>query len=125
METSEMTKSTLKMTLALAAAGLFASAAHAGPLTLNEAQLDSVAAGGVETTDGFVCPVIKTDAVLNSDKGGVIGTTQGGDTVYYTIGGPNVTVPEGATNEGFPGEGNFLTPGDVGYTAIWNLDNAP
>lgn len=120
-----MRKSTLKMTLALAAGGLFASTAYAGPVTLTEAQLDSVAAGGTETTDGFVCPVISTDAVLNSPKGDTIGTTQGGDTVYYTIGGPDVTVPEGATTEGFPGEGNFLTPGDDGYTAIWNLDNAP
>lgn len=119
-----MTKSTLKMALALIAGGLFASTAYAEPVSLTDTQMDSVAAGGVEKVDGFVCPVIKTSAVTNSPKGMPIGTTQGGETVYYTIGGPDVAVPEGATNEGFPGDGNFLTPGDIGYTAIWDRANA-
>jgi hypothetical protein len=34
--------------------------------------------------------------------------------------------PARATNSGFPSvEGSFGTPGDEGYTAIWNYDNAP
>ena len=72
-------------------------------------------AAGVEKTDGFVCPVISTDAVLNSPKGAAIA---GGD---YTIGGPNVSVPVHATNgdgTGSPG-GAHRAPGDTDYTAIW------
>lgn len=68
-----------------------------------------------EFTDGFVCPVISTDAVLNSPKGGAIA---GGD---YTIGGPTVTVPLHATNDdgaGSPG-GDHARPGDTTYTAVW------
>lgn len=118
-----MTKSTMKAALALIAGGLFASTAYANPVTLNSAQLDSVAAGGVEKVDGFVCPVITTDAVLVAPNGGSIGFVDGVE--YYTIGGPDVAVPEGATNEGFPGQGNFLMPGDVGYSAIWDRANAP
>jgi len=72
-------------------------------------------AAPVEKTDGFVCPVIKTDAVLNSPRGGAIA---GGD---YTIGGPDVSVPLHATNAngaGSPG-GAHSSPGDTDYTAIW------
>jgi len=95
---------------------LLASGAYAGPITLTEAQLDAVAAGGVGTEIGFVCPVISTDAVLNSPKGGAI---YGGD---FTILGPTVYVPVRATNDngaGAPG-GPHVGPGDTGYTAIWN-----
>ena len=73
------------------------------------------ASAAVEKTDGFVCPVISTDAVLNSPKGGAIA---GGD---YTIGGPNVSVPIHATNDdgaGSPG-GDHAAPGDTTYTAVW------
>lgn len=86
------------------------------PLTLSDDQMDAVAAGGVEKVDGFVCPVISTDAVLNSPKGaGPIGE---GD---YTIIGPNVSIPLHATNgdgTGTPG-GSHSNPGDTDYTAIW------
>lgn len=118
-----MTKAMMKIALALFAGSVFASGAYAAPLSLTDAQMDSVAAGGVDKVDGFVCPVITTDAVLVAPNGGSIGEVDG--TQYYTIGGPDVAVPEGATNEGFPGQGNFLTPGDVGYTAIWDRANAP
>nr|MBC8241509.1 hypothetical protein [Alphaproteobacteria bacterium] len=40
----------------------------------------------------------------------------------YSIIGPSVSVPVGATNgegAGSPG-GTFASPGDSGYTAIWN-----
>ena len=96
----------------------FPAGAMAAPVTLNTEQLDSVAAGGVETVEGFVCPVIKTDAVLNSPKGGELGIEG-----YYTIGGPDVSVPVHATNgdgEGLP-SGPFSKPGDTDYTAIWGV----
>jgi hypothetical protein len=69
-----------------------------------------------ETTDGFVCPVIKTENVLHSPRSGTLG-----DTGHYTIGGPDVTVPVHATNgdgEGVP-PGPHSAPGDTDYTAIW------
>ncbi len=113
-----MIKSMMKITSALFTACLFASAVHAAPVSLSEAQMDSVAAGGVETVNGFVCPVITTDAVLNSPKGGELGIEG-----FYTIGGPDVTVPVHATNadgEGHPsGVPFFSQPGDTDYTAIW------
>ncbi|PIR38009.1 MAG: hypothetical protein COV34_02890 [Candidatus Zambryskibacteria bacterium CG10_big_fil_rev_8_21_14_0_10_42_12] len=73
-------------------------------------------AAPVEKTDGFVCPVIKTDAVLNSPKGAPIGEG------HYTIIGPNVSVPVHATNgdgAGSPG-GPHSEPGDTDYTAVWS-----
>ncbi|MEJ2440521.1 MAG: hypothetical protein P8047_04150 [Gammaproteobacteria bacterium] len=77
--------------------------------------MDSIAAGGVETVSGFVCPVISTDAVLNSPKGAAIA---GGD---YTIAGPDVSVPLHATNGDGTGSpsGAHTSPGDTTYTAIW------
>lgn len=72
-------------------------------------------AGQPETTDGFVCPVIETDAVLNSPQGASIGEG------HFTILGPDVSVPVHATNsdgEGTP-PGSHSEPGDTDYTAIW------
>ena len=111
-----MTKATTKMALALFATGLFASGAYAGPVSLTAAQMDSVVAGGVETTTGFVCTVISTDAVLNSPNGAEIG---GGD--YSVIIEHDITIPVHATNgngAGTPG-GAHASPGDTDYTAIW------
>lgn len=88
---------------------LFASSAYAGPVSLTETQLDTVAGGA------FVCPVISTDGVLNSPKSMVI---NGANTII----GPTVSVPVHATNDngaGSPG-GTFASPGDTSYTAIWN-----
>lgn len=102
-----------------AAAGILltAAGAHAGPVSLSEAQMDSVTAGGVETVDGFVCPVFNEDAVgiANNPNAEIIGE---GD---YSIVGPNVTVPVHATNgdgDGLAG-GTHADPGDTDYTAIW------
>ena len=69
----------------------------------------------VEKTDGFVCPVISTDAVLHSPKGAAIGE---GD---YTIIGPGVSVPIHATNGNGAGTppGPHSAPGDTDYTAVW------
>lgn len=94
---------------------MWAAPGYASPVSLSAAQLDSVAAGGVERVGGFVCPVITTDAVLNSPNGAAIG---GGD---YSIIGPDVAVPLHATNDagaGTPG-GAHAQPGDTNYTAIW------
>ncbi len=113
-----MTKPTLKIVFAAAATFVLASNAYAQPVTLSDMQMDSVAAAGAPSPTGFICPVISTDAVLNSPKSGDLG---GG---FYTIGGPDVSVPVGATNtlsdgtSGSPG-GTFASPGDTGYTAIW------
>ncbi|MGD2141115.1 MAG: hypothetical protein PVH25_12005 [Burkholderiales bacterium] len=95
---------------------VWAAAAHAQPIALNAEQMDSVAAAGVDTVNGFVCPVIKTENVLHSPRSGTLG---GGE--FYTIGGPDVTVPVRATNgdgTSNPG-GPFLKPGDPNYSAIW------
>lgn len=106
-----------KILLTFAAACMLVTAAFAEPISLTSSQMDSVAAGGVARVDGFVCPVITTDAVLNSPKGGELGIEG-----FYTIGGPDVMVPihatNGAGNGNNPG-GPFSQPGDTNYTAIW------
>jgi len=115
-----MIKATMKITLGLFTGCLLASAAYAAPVSLSDAQMDSVAAGGMMSEAGFVCPVITTDGVLNSPKGMELGIEG-----FYTIGGPTVTVPVHATNgdgAGSPG-GPFSQPGDTNYTAIWHLGN--
>jgi len=88
-----MTKTKLELACALFAGSLLSAGAHAAAVPLNASQLDSVAAGGVEKVDGFVCPVISTDSVLNSPKGGALGVEG-----YYTIGATGVHVPVHATN---------------------------
>ena len=110
-----MTRKTTRIILTAFTGLLFASGANAAPLSLSEAQLDSVAAAGVTTVDGFVCPVITTDAVLNSPNGAAIGEG------HYSIIGPDVSIPLHATNDagaGTPG-GPHSQPGDTSYTAIW------
>ncbi|MBT3334554.1 MAG: hypothetical protein HOK21_16025 [Rhodospirillaceae bacterium] len=110
-----MTKMMMKVVLATAATVLLAANAYAGPVTLSATQMDAVAAGGAPSPTGFVCPVISTDAVLNAKNGIEINGA-------YSILGPVVRVPVGATNDegaGSPG-GTFASPGDAGYTAIWN-----
>ena len=97
-------------------AAMSVASAHAEPVLLSAAQLDSVAAGGVGTVDGFVCPVITTENVLHSPKGGELGIEG-----FYTIGGPVLAVPLLATNADGAGSpaGPFARPGDTNYTAIW------
>ena len=107
-----------RISVLAALAGAFcAMTAHADPVSLSEAQMDAVTAGGAPTPTGFVCPVITTDAVLHSPKGAAIGEG------HYTIGGPTVAVPTHATNgdgTGTPG-GPHSQPGDTDYTAIWSF----
>lgn len=74
-------------------------------------------AAGVVKVDGFVCPVIKTENVLNSPKGAEIAGDQ------YTIAGPHdLSIPIHATNADGAGTpmGYHASPGDTDYTAIWN-----
>ena len=94
---------------------ILAASAHAEPVSLSEAQMDSVAAAGVETVSGFVCPVITTANVLNSPNSAAIGEG------HFTILGPDVSVPLFATNDGGAGApgGPHAQPGDTSYTAIW------
>jgi len=79
------------------------------------ALVPALALAAPEKTDGFVCPVVSTDAVLNSPKGGAIGEG------HYTIIGPDVSVPILATNDGGEGTppGPHSEPGDSDYTAVW------
>ena len=112
-----MTKATVKLTLAVITGCLLASGAYAKPISLSATQMDSVAAGGMQSEAGFVCPVITTANVLHSPKAGSLGVEG-----FYTIGGPDVMVPVHATNgdgAGSPG-GPFSQPGDTNYTAIWS-----
>ena len=77
--------------------------------------MGSVNVNAVEKVDGFVCPVITTENVLHSPKGGMIGEG------HYTIGGPTLNVPVHATNGSGTGTppGPHSQPGDTDYTAIW------
>ena len=112
-----MMKSMKKLAFAGAATCLLASNAYAGSMVLSDSQMDAVAAGGAPSPTGFICPVISTDAVLNAKNGIMINGA-------YSILGPSVAVPTGATNTlddgsaGSPG-GDYAAPGDTGYTAIW------
>lgn len=110
-----MYKFSTKAGMALAGSLLLAGSASAAPIMLSDVQLDAVAAGGVEKVDGFVCPVISTDAVLNSPNGVAIA---GGD---FSVVGPTVSIPLHATNGNGSGSpaGPHSAPGDTDYTAIW------
>ena len=112
-----MKNSAITTTSAVLFGCLFASGVNAAPMTLDSAQMDRVAAGGVETVDGFVCPAISGNGVVKNDKFFAIGDG------YYSFHGPDVSVPVHATNgngAGRPG-GEFSTPGDTDYSAIWGF----
>lgn len=110
-----MMKFTTKAGMAVAGSLLLVGSASAAPVMLSDVQMDAVAAGGVDKVDGFVCPVISTDAVLNSPNGVAIA---GGD---FSIVGPTVSIPIIATNGNGSGSpaGAHSAPGDTDYTAIW------
>ena len=110
-----MIKATITMISAVMVAGLLASGVYAAPVTLNDAQLDAVAAGGQMREAGFVCPVLS--AVVGAHNPNAVKIGEG----HYSIIGPNVSVPIHATNgngAGAPG-GPHSQPGDRDYTAIW------
>lgn len=65
----------------------------------------------------FVCPVFNSDSVGQHNPNAV--PISNGD---YTIIGPDVNVPDHATNmdgSGSPGS-QHAAPGDAGYSPIWN-----
>ncbi len=101
---------------------LTAGVAYAAPVTLSDAQLDGVAAGGVEKVSGFVCPVITQEAVgLHNPIAGPLGDTGHYTVVPATAKNGNLYIPVHATNgdgTGQPG-GPHSAPGDTDYTAIW------
>ena len=91
--------------------------------------------GAAAASADFVCPVLGANGNDNA-KAGLAGAQErnaklgplgdGG----FTISGPDVgggTVPDQATNtlpsgaSGSP-DGDHASPGDVGYTAIWNTN---
>ena len=118
-EVFDMSKAKIKAVSAIFSGCMLASAASAAPVSLSEVQMDSVAAGGVEKVDGFVCPAIPTDAVLSAPGGKFFPIGDG----YYSFHGPDVSVPIHATNgdgAGRPG-GDFSTPRDTDYTAVWGF----
>ena len=82
----------------------------------------ALAADPPEKVEGFICPVLGGNAGQMGNHTGLSGPLAEGE---YTVSGPPVTVPEHATNAGFPATGGYYHPGEVGYTAIWNLENAP
>jgi hypothetical protein len=133
-----MIKKTIAMISAVMITGLLTSGAYAAPMALNDAQMDSVAAGSQNKVPGFVCTVnLHGDGLLNAMEQRSataaehvgIGTPSGfdvnGDFVEYVTVAPKgaqVMVPAQATNTGNPGAG-FSTPGDTTYSPIWNLNN--
>ena len=112
-----------KLILALAIGVVFASSAlAAGPVALNDTQMDQVTAGGVEKVDAFVCPVITSQAVGDHNpQAGELGDSGTYTVVPATANNGNLWVPATATNgdgSGIPG-GPQSAPGDTSYTAIW------
>jgi hypothetical protein len=71
-------------------------------------------------TDGFVCPVLGGQAGIHGQAKGITLIPNAGS--FYTVEGPEVSVPIDATNgnnsTNSPG-GNYASPGDPYYTAIW------
>jgi len=108
----------IKFTLTLLGCVISGSVLANTPVSLSADQMDQVTGGS------FVCPVIKTENVLNAKNGNTLGPIDGGSgDVYYTVGGPQLpdSVPMHATNgdgSGSPG-GPYTAPGDTTYTAIW------
>ena len=117
-----MINAAMKISLVVMILGLLVGSAYAGPISLNETQLDSVTAGGVYKVSAFVCPVITQDAVgMHNPQAGPLGTTGDYTVVPQTANNGNLYVPVTATNGdgyGLPG-GPHSAPGDTDYTAIW------
>jgi hypothetical protein len=117
-----MINTAIKITLTVMIAGLLVSGAYAGPISLSETQMDSVAAGGVYKVSAFVCPVITQDAVgMHNPQAGPLGDTGNYTVVPETANNGDLYVPKRATNAdgyGLPG-GPHSAPGDTDYTAIW------
>ena len=111
-----------KLFLALAIGVVFASSAlAAGPVALNDTQMDQVTAGGVDKVSAFVCPVITGKGIAHNPQAGELGDTGTYTVVPATANNGHLYVPVHATNgdgSGIPG-GPQAAPGDTSYTAIW------
>ena len=94
-----------------------------GAAALLVAATTGVASANVETTDGFVCPVLGGQAGVNGGSGitYIDQAEYPGADPFFTVLGPYVTVPTHATNsDGGQGpHGDYASPGDTDYTAIW------
>ena len=86
-------------------------------LSLVLVSISFVVADPVEKTDGFVCPVFNQNSAVGEQNPNAV-QIGGGD---YTIIGPSVSVPLGATNGDGAGTppGAHSVPGDTDYTAVW------
>lgn len=114
-----MKQITMKTILAVMAMGLISAAAFAEPVMLSDSQMDTVAAGGVEKVDGFVCPAIPGQGLAKTGNDRFFPIGEG----YYSFHGPDVSVPVHATNAdgaGRPGA-DFAVPGDTNYSAVWGF----
>ncbi|MBE0611436.1 MAG: hypothetical protein IH609_18790 [Dehalococcoidia bacterium] len=82
---------------------------------LGVAQAQGPVGKGNPDADAFVCPVLGGQAGEHGHAFVAIGE---GD---YTVLGPNVKVPDHATNnDGAGSPADHLSPGEVGYSPIWD-----
>ena len=78
--------------------------------------------------DAFVCPVLGGNAGMHGNSS-VLTNISDGNPPFYTVVGPNVSVPKHATNRlpnGNAGQvhiGPHAAPGDKNYTAIWSKED--
>lgn len=104
----------MKPTVAIRAL-VAATAAAGGIAVLGVAQAQGPVGKGNPDADAFVCPVLGGQAGEQGHEFVAIGE---GD---YTVLGPNVKVPDHATNDDGSGSpGDHLSPGEVGYSPIWD-----
>ena len=71
-----------------------------------------------DPAEGFICPVLGGQAGENGNANGITVTPN-----FSTVIGPEVVVPSHATNldgAGSPG-GEYASPGDTNYSAIWGV----
>jgi hypothetical protein len=83
--------------------------------------IQGAAAAPAEKVDAFICPVLGGQAGEHGNSQ-AFATPPGG---FYTVLGPNVSVPVHATNKdgaGNPADGQHASPGDPSYSAIWSLE---
>lgn len=74
--------------------------------------------GAAAARADFVCPVLTVPAQAAENSPKIDPLPTAGE---YTIGGPTLTVPDGATNrDGTGSPADHASPGEAGYTPIWN-----
>ncbi len=81
-----------------------------------QAEEGPVGKGNPDAT-AFVCPVLGGQAGENGNAQKIVQIGEGD----YSVLGPNVAVPEHATNDNGAGTpANHVSPGEAGYSPIWN-----